>query len=212
MGKKLFGRERICASFIDANIDGKTLNLGAGEVLWIENFLFLNNLNIISSDVDERNLRDHNKAKDKRVIDATKIPLKNNEISQAIILDVLEHIKEDEKAVKEINRVLKPNGKLIVCVPNDTLLSYLNPVRYVQHERHYSIQEITSLLKRNGFEIERVFAGGRFFELLNLYFHFFIKYTTGQIINPKFFDKLKDAEYKKNIKNGNEIAVLAIKK
>jgi len=211
MKNKLFGRERICASFIDSNLSGKILNIGAGEVQWIENDLFLNNPNLFSSDIDEKNLDEKNKAKNKIIIDAEKINLKDNSFSQVIILDVLEHLKNDIQAVKEINRILKKNGKIVVCVPNDTLLSYLNPVRYVQHERHYSIERITNLLIDNGFGIERVFSGGGIFELMNLYTHFLIKYTTGKIINPKFFDKLRDYEYKKHKRRGNEIAVLAKK-
>ena len=210
--QKYFGRERICASFIDTKINGKTLNIGGGEVLWIENDLFLGNPNFISSDINEKNLTDKNKAINKIIIDATNIPFKDNELSQIIMLDVLEHIKKHELALKEINRVLKKQGKLIICVPNDTFLSYLNPIRYAQHERHYTLKQITNLLEKNGFKIEKVFAGGGIFELANLYTHLIIKYTTGKIINPKFFDKLRDIEYKYNKKNGNEIAILAIKK
>ena len=210
--QKYFGRERICASFIDRNIKGKTLNIGGGEMLWIENDLFLGNLNFISSDIDEKNLTDKNKAINKIIIDATNIPFKDNELSQIIMLDVLEHIKKHELALKEINRVLKKQGKLIICVPNDTFLSYLNPIRYAQHERHYTLKQITNLLEKNGFKIEKVSAGGGIFELANLYTHLIIKYTTGKIINPKYLDKLRDIEYKHNKKNGNEIAILAVKK
>ncbi len=207
----LFGRERICASFIETKIKGKTLNIGAGEVLWIENFLFLGNKNFISSDIDEKNLGEKNSAKNKLILDATKIPFRNGELSQTILLDVLEHIKDHEIVLKEINRVLEKGGKFIICVPNDTMLSYLNPVRYVQHERHYSIKDISNLLRKNGFKIEKIFSGGGIFELLNLYIHFLIKYTTGRIINPKLFNKLRDMEYKFHKDNGNEIAIKAVK-
>ena len=196
---------------MDTKEPGKTLNIGAGEVLWIENFLFKNNKNLISSDLDPKNLTEKNKAKTKKIIDAESIALPSNTINQVIILDVLEHLKQDNKAVKEIHRILKKSGKLVVCVPNDTLLSYLNPVRYVQHERHYSISHISNILKNNGFKIKKIHAGGGIFELMNLYTHFLIKYTTGKIINPKFFDKLRDNEYKTHRKSGNEIAILAIK-
>ncbi|MDO8563644.1 MAG: class I SAM-dependent methyltransferase [Nanoarchaeota archaeon] len=211
MNKKmnLFGRERICASFMDPKISGKTLNIGAGEVLWIENQVFLNNKNLISSDIDSQNLGLQNKAKEKIVVDATAIPFPNAYLSQLIILDVLEHIKDHEKAVKEIARVLRKKGRLVVCVPNDTLLSYLNPVRYVQHERHYKIKDITNILKRHGFKIEKVFAGGGIFELLALYIHFIVKYTTGRKIN--FLNKLRDYEYRKHNTSGNEIAILSTK-
>lgn len=209
--QKYYGRERICKSLMKLDEKGKTLNIGAGEVIWIENDLFLGNKNFISSDLNESNLGDKNKAKNKIIADATKLPFKNNELNQIIILDVLEHIKDHEKALKEIHRTLKKRGRLVICVPNDTLLSFLNPVRYVQHERHYSISKIRFLLEKQGFKIEKIFSGGGILELVNLYTHFFIKYTTGRIINPKFFDKLKDYEYRKHSNSGNEIAILAIK-
>lgn len=211
MNEKLYGRERICASFMNTKIKGKTLNVGAGAVLWIENIVFKGDSNFISSDIDEKNLGKGNSAKNKMILRAERMPFKNGEISQVIILDVLEHIKEDEKAVKEISRVMKKSGNLVVCVPNDTLLSYLNPVRYVQHERHYTIHGITSLLKKNGFKIEKLFSGGGIFELMNLYIHFFIKYTTGRLVHPSFLDWLRDWEYKTHTISGNEIAIRAIK-
>ena len=72
MENKYYGRERICKSFMDLDEKGKTLNIGAGEVIWIENDLFLNNKNFISSDIDKKNLGEKNKAKNKVVADATK--------------------------------------------------------------------------------------------------------------------------------------------
>ena len=209
--KNLYGRERVCASVIERDIDGITLNIGAGEVLWLENGIFLGNKNFISSDIEEKNLCKSNLAMHKIVADVQKLPFKNGKISQLIILDVLEHIKDDNKAISEIARVLRKSGKLIICVPNDTILSYLNPVRYVQHERHYSIKRITSLLKRNGFKIEKVFAGGGISELADLYTHFFIKYTIGKKINLSIFNKLRDFEYRKHSPSGNEIIVKATK-
>lgn len=207
---KLYGRERVCASIIDTKANGRTLNIGAGEMQWIENILFLNDKNFFSSDLDERNLGSENKALNKVKCDATNMPFKDGYFSQVIILDVLEHIKDDHKALDEIYRVLKKGGKLAICVPNDTILSYLNPVRYAQHERHYSINDITQLLTKKGFKIKSVFAGGGVFELAALYMHFFAKYLLGKKISPlgELIDK---KEYSKHSKNGNEIAILAVK-
>ncbi|MEK6894035.1 MAG: class I SAM-dependent methyltransferase [Nanoarchaeota archaeon] len=206
---RLYGRERVCSSIIDTKIKGKTLNIGAGEMQWIENQLFLNNKDFISSDLDKKNLGTSNKSINKVQCDATKLPFKNNYFSQIIILDVLEHIKDHEKALEEINRVLKKGGRLAICVPNDTTLSYFNPVRYVQHERHYTIDKITSFLKKKGFGVRNIFAGGGIFELVALYLHFFTKYILGRKI--EFFNNLRDKEYIKHKKNGNEIAILATK-
>ncbi|MBM3232494.1 class I SAM-dependent methyltransferase [Candidatus Pacearchaeota archaeon] len=207
---KLYGRERVCASIIDTKIKGRTLNIGAGEMQWIENILFVKNKDFFSSDLDKKNLGKENKAINKIQADATKLPFKDGYFSQVIILDVLEHIKDHNKALEEINRVLKKGGRLAICVPNDTLLSYLNPVRYVQHERHYTIQGIVSLLKKKRFKIKNVFAGGRIFELLALYIHFFAKYILRTKKSP-FLEIIDKKEYCRHIPNGNEIAILAIK-
>lgn len=214
MGQKMkyFGRERICASFIEKNLEGKTLNLGAGEIKWIENDVLFGKKNFISSDIDENNLGKDNLAIHKRMVDAENIPFNENYFSQVIILDVLEHIKNDSKVLDEIHRVLKKSGILVLSVPNDTLLSFLNPIRYAQHERHYSISKITGLLKQKGFKIEKIFAGGGISELLDLYTHLFIKYTTGKKINLKIFDSLRDREYKIHNNRGNEIIIRATKK
>ncbi len=208
---RYFGRERICAGFIEKTPELKTLNIGAGEILWIENNLLRNYNGLVSSDVDKRNLGSKNLAKNKVIIDATNIPFKNNEFDQIIILDVLEHIKHHEKVLSEIHRILKKHGKLIISVPNDTLLSFLNPIRYAQHERHYSIPRISSMLEKSGFKIERLFSGGRLWELIDLYSHLLIKYSTGRIINLRIFNKLRDKEYIKHHPNGNEIIILARK-
>lgn len=211
MKKKYFGRERICLSIIDTNSNGKILNLGAGEVKWLENDIFLNNKNFISSDIDKKNLDEKNKSLRKLVIDATKIPFKSEELVEVIILDVLEHIKDHERVLEEIYRVLKKSGILIISVPNDTLLSYLNPIRYAQHERHYKIKDLINLLESRGFKIESVFAGGRIWELIDLYTHLIIKYSTGKIVNLNIFNKLRDKEYFYHRKNGNEIIIKAVK-
>lgn len=207
---KLYGRERVCASIIDTKLKGKTLNIGAGEMQWIENILFVKNKDFFSSDLEQKNLGKENKALNKVRADATKLPFKDGYFSQVIILDVLEHIKDHHKALEEINRVLKKGGRLAICVPNDTPLSYLNPVRYVQHERHYTIEGIVSLLKKKGFRIKSIFAGGRIFELASLYVHFFAKYIL-RIKTSPFLEIIDKKEYSRHRSNGNEIAILAIK-
>ncbi|MBI2629026.1 class I SAM-dependent methyltransferase [Candidatus Pacearchaeota archaeon] len=209
--KLYFGRERICAEFIDKNPKLKTLNIGAGEILWIENSLLRGYNGLVSSDIDKKNIGYKNTAKNKVIFDARNIPFKNNEFDQVIILDVLEHIKDHKGVLNEIYRILKKNGRLVISVPNDTWLSFLNPIRYAQHERHYSISMISNILKSNEFKIEKLFSGGKLWELMDLYTHLLIKYLTGRIINLKVFNNLRDKEYSKHHQNGNEIIILARK-
>lgn len=56
-------------------------------------------------------------AKATLVQDLTQMTLQDNTYDLAIIWHVFEHIKEDIKAMAEVYRVLKPNGKLLMSVP-----------------------------------------------------------------------------------------------
>lgn len=207
-----FGRERICLQYINTDLKIKTLNIGAGEIRWLENDVFLGHRHFLSSDIDEKNLGNSNKALNKKKIDAENIPLSDHSFDQVILLDVLEHIERDDKALEEINRVLKIGGNFVLSVPNDTLLSYLNPIRYLQHKRHYSPGHIKRLLEKHGFKITNIFIGGGIFELIELYTHLIVKHLFRHLMNPSYFNKLRDSEYKKSHLSGNEIIILAKKR
>lgn len=51
------------------------------------------------------------------VEDLTKLTLSSNQYDLIIIWHVLEHIPNDVEAIKEMYRVLKPDGKILVSVP-----------------------------------------------------------------------------------------------
>lgn len=55
--------------------------------------------------------------KNVKAADAIKTGFKDKEFDIIIASDVLEHIKDENKAVNEWKRLLKPNGTLIVFVP-----------------------------------------------------------------------------------------------
>ena len=94
-------------------------------------------------------------------------------------MEVLEHIKDrdsddlDDIAIRketgvlslmcEMNRILKPDGKLFLTTPNmSTLLSvvrilnYENPNFFLPHVKEFSINELTRILNVCGFEIEKL--------------------------------------------------------
>lgn len=54
--------------------------------------------------------------------DLTALPEKDNSFDLVLCSHVLEHIPNDKKALEEIYRVLKPNGKAILLVPLDKKL------------------------------------------------------------------------------------------
>lgn len=73
-----------------------------------------------------------------------------------ICLNVLEHVKDDARALASMHQMLRPGGQLLLLVPALKLLFGSLDV-YVDHWRRYSKGELVQKLERAGFEIDRVF-------------------------------------------------------
>jgi ubiquinone/menaquinone biosynthesis C-methylase UbiE len=61
-----------------------------------------------------------------------------------ITFQVIEHIEDDHEFLKEINRVLKKGGKLIVTTPNKKMSITRNP----WHVREYSVSELKDIMAK----------------------------------------------------------------
>lgn len=83
--------------------------------------------------------------------DAESLPFEDAKFNAVLMLDVLEHIENDTKALDEVCRVLKPGGKLLVSVPLHPLLWSEHDIR-LGHKRRYTVREIQNKLN-NKFEI-----------------------------------------------------------
>lgn len=102
-------------------------------------------------------------------VDLREIPLKNDSIDVIVLSEVIEHIKQEEKALKEIYRILKPNGKIVFSMPNTwsfywqhqkLLFKYgrannLNGYSDWEAKRHFSFSflAIRNMVKREKFNI-----------------------------------------------------------
>lgn len=86
--------------------------------------------------------------------DATKISFAGESFDIVLALDVLEHIKDDSKAISEIRRVLKPGGKTIIFVPTFKILWSVTD-ELSEHHRRYNLKMLKRLLKKEGFSIAR---------------------------------------------------------
>jgi hypothetical protein len=73
---------------------------------------------------------------------------------------VLEHVIDDENTLNTLRKMLRPQGRLIVAVPNFGCLSLKllkNHWGWLQvpvHIRHYTFSSLNRLLDRCGFEVE----------------------------------------------------------
>lgn len=80
------------------------------------------------------------------VADATKIPLKSSSIDVVVSFETLEHVKDYRKFIREIQRVLVPNGILILSTPNKQLgTEATNPF----HFKEFYLDEFSDLLKKD---------------------------------------------------------------
>jgi SAM-dependent methyltransferase len=66
--------------------------------------------------------------------------------------DVIEHIEEDERVLKEIHKALKPEGAVILSVPQHMFL-WSRVDEQAFHKRRYSKNELVEKVRRAGFEV-----------------------------------------------------------
>jgi SAM-dependent methyltransferase len=78
-----------------------------------------------------------------------KLPFKSRVFSHTISSEVLEHLKDDRKALKELARVMRQNGSLVVTFPHKKSY-FANDDRFVSHFRRYELSEMKALLTDAG--------------------------------------------------------------
>jgi SAM-dependent methyltransferase len=76
--------------------------------------------------------------------DLTKTTLEPRSFDIATAIEVIEHVEQDDKFVKNLRSVLKDDGIAILSTPNGDFVQNTNP----DHVRHYSKDELESLLKK----------------------------------------------------------------
>ncbi len=73
-------------------------------------------------------------------------------VDYAYSLNVLEHIKDDDKAIVDLYRCLKPGGCLLLYVPAFQIL-YSQMDQHVGHFRRYRRKQLVQLLQGAGFGV-----------------------------------------------------------
>src|SRR5690606_28048554 len=86
-------------------------------------------------------------------MDARRIPF-IEEFDVVGAFDVLEHVEEDEVVLAEIHQALKPDGHIVLTVPQHTWL-WSPSDDYAHHERRYGLNELGKKVQAAGFKIQR---------------------------------------------------------
>jgi ubiquinone/menaquinone biosynthesis C-methylase UbiE len=127
---------------------GKVLDVGCGLGEFLEEYPNSSGIDINRYCVDYCK----EKGLDVKFGSATKIPYKNKSFDGIFCLCVLEHLKRPELAIKEMYRVLKPKGKLVLIVPTE-----LGFRRDKTHVKFWHKENLRELLEKFNFKIERMF-------------------------------------------------------
>jgi ubiquinone/menaquinone biosynthesis C-methylase UbiE len=105
------------------------------------------------------------------------IPFDSGYFDKVTMSEVCEHLPNDVKGLKEVNRVMKKGGTICLTVPCANYPMLWDPINYIlekifnthvksgffaglwnQHIRLYKVEEITSVVKKAGFEVKEVKA------------------------------------------------------
>ncbi len=86
---------------------------------------------------------------------ADSLPFEKDRFDVVTALDVVEHIDDDLGALREMKRVLKPGGLLLLTVPAYRFL-WGRQDDINLHKRRYVARELRSRLQAAGFEVERL--------------------------------------------------------
>ena len=132
--------------------DGKLLDLGCGQAPYYE--LYSRYVDSVTC-MDWANSFHENPHLD-FIQDLNKpLSLKCETFDTVLLSDVLEHVAETNSLLKEINRVLKPGGRLIISVP---FLYHLHEIPYDNYR--FTSYGLTHKLDKFGFEIDEFVVHG----------------------------------------------------
>ncbi len=172
-------------------------------------------VNLIKKMADKMGLRNVSVSKD----DVLNLSLPNNYLDLVVSDAVIQHVADDQRAVGEMARVLKPGGTLIISVVNSWNFHTLykmwlklsgRPYEY-KSERAYSKKELRELLKSQGLEIIAEDGFYPAYGILRLKKRHKIFKLLGRICNrsTKILDRFTNRSFSRNF--GFEIVVVGRK-
>jgi SAM-dependent methyltransferase len=172
-------RARTVFEYVDPTDDMLILDLPCGRGFYLNMFRYVSQCHLVGADLDwdvvlkaQQNVG-HLDDVDIQGVNIYQMPYADNTFDAVILSEVLEHLDDDEQALKEAYRVLKPNGVLAVTVPhanypflwdpiNKTLETLFN--RHIQHGvlagiwanhvRLYQPEQLRNAVLSAGFVVE----------------------------------------------------------
>lgn len=214
--RRPFARKRTdyLINLINPKKNDRILNIGISNIPDIEIRIEDKIKECWTIDFDNKKLNNAGKFLKKTFLvnaDISKTDFKKNYFDKVAIIEVLEHLEDDAYTIKWINSILKNSGFIILSVPNKSFFHYFNPVKYLEHKRHYNKESIISLLEDNGFKVEHFNTVETWTLIPNLYLHVLFKFILKKNIIFGIFRKKSNKSYNQLNNKGMDFIILARK-
>jgi SAM-dependent methyltransferase len=112
-------------------------------------------------------------------LDARRLPFEQ-EFDVVGAFDVIEHISEDQEALAQLRRAVRPGGGVLVTVPQHPRL-WSPADDYGEHKRRYRRRELVEKVRAAGLEVERVTS--------------FVSLLLPAMIASRFLDRRRAEDY-----------------
>lgn len=95
-------------------------------------------------------------------LDILNLPFADNSFDMIVCLEVLEHIKDYDRAIKQMSRILTPGGVLFISVPTlrtERIFEFFFPkwLDICQHVNVFRMQDLVEVLSFHGIETEKTY-------------------------------------------------------
>jgi ubiquinone/menaquinone biosynthesis C-methylase UbiE len=146
------------------------LEIGCGDMnlkRYIPRNMWYNAFDVLLSDFHlKRSFRERYKI-NIALASAEKIPLKDNSVSFAVSTETLEHIRNINKALLEISRVLQKDGYFVVSIPNNYCYKYQKKGPHEDHLNNWTFRGFIEMMKKYNFKLMKGFMKGYWIPLPN---------------------------------------------
>ena len=122
-------------------VKGNIIELGSGEGYGIQLLAPLAG-QYLAVDKFDTDISGHANVEFRKQLLPSLAGIADNSFDFAVTFQVIEHIQDDKAFVKEIHRVLKPGGKLLLTTPNRLMSLTRNP----WHIREYTSAELKNIM------------------------------------------------------------------
>lgn len=144
------GRQKLILDFLKNDDPKKILDIGCGTgetITFLKNSFpqaLIQGVDLSSEAVKYTKARGHQA----QVASALKLPFPDNSFDAVLMLDVIEHIKDDNQVLREAKRIIKVGGSIILTAPSLPFIWSAHDQNQ-GHFRRYTRSRLIELAKKN---------------------------------------------------------------